>query len=55
MALLDDLDAATRSGAENAADMSGGLGDANNEVNSLISGAGDLTDILEKGLSATIM
>ena len=55
MAFLDDLDAATRSGAENAANISGGLGDANNEVNSLISGAGDLTDILEKGLSATIM
>lgn len=55
MKIFDDLDAATRSGAENAANMSGGLRGANTEVGNLTVGMEELNKILEGGFDTVMI
>ena len=54
MSIFDDLGEATRQGAENAANMSGGLRGANTEVGNLTVGMEELNKILEGGFD-TVM
>ena len=55
MSIFDDLGEATRQGAENAANMSGGLRGANTEVGNLTVGMEELNKILEGGFDTVMI
>jgi len=55
MSIFDDLGEATRQGAENAANMSGGLRGANTEVGNLTVGMEELNKILEAGFDTVMI